>query len=667
MLEETSTNIYENLDGKQAAMTESMSKSNERALATCITLGFDTNQEEVGKIETKKIDEDSVNVSLHKESRARAVKRVKPIGMTIDKEEADEKEFTKSDEATAIVSTTENKIDRRASSKPRTEGLAAKQEDIDQLEDFQVSGQSGSISVHQEERSVAVKKGKTIGTSINEDRAQTADFQTEKKALANVKTSEDKIDQRASAQPLSSGFDTYPEEAVAIDEFKADETLGTTTVHRESKMRAIQKEKPVGQHVEREETLEQTFSEREQAVATVSKTDSHVNKRAASKPRTEGITGIAEDIGNVVDLNIEGQAGSMLIHKSEKSRAIKKDKPFGENISKEKAEEAIYSVKDEEMANISTTTNLANLKAQAKPRVEGIDAKQESVSSFEEPNVGGQKMNITVHKDKKAKAVKKAKPIGMNVKEEKTKEQIFTEEKEAIALESVESRRIDIQDDSKPRYEGIAAPEETADYLENFSADSLEINTVLHTDIKDRALKQDTQSGLSVSEETVSFDENTGKTRKESVARIAISSKEADLQAQARTRIEGHQVAQEEPVEFEAPEITGMIGSVSVHRDSKGQATKKDKNIGQNVNTEKVRDQEFQANEAEIAVVTSTESKATELASRKPVAVGTEDKKEVATAMDNQETRELTGQLSIHKDKPKKATKKEKQFGVSKP
>ena len=95
MLEETSTNIYENLDGKQAAMTESMSKSNERALATCITLGFDTNQEEVGKIETKKIDEDSVNVSLHKESRARAVKRVKPIGMTIDKEEADEKEFTK--------------------------------------------------------------------------------------------------------------------------------------------------------------------------------------------------------------------------------------------------------------------------------------------------------------------------------------------------------------------------------------------------------------------------------------------------------------------------------------------------------------------------------------------------------------------------------------------
>merc|ERR1712200_368959 len=119
-----------------------MSKSNERALATCITLGFDTNQEEVGKIETKKIDEDSVNVSLHKGSRARAVKRVKPIGMTIDKEEADEKEFTKSDEATAIVSTTENKIDRRASSKPRTEGLAAKQEDIDQLEDFQVSGQS---------------------------------------------------------------------------------------------------------------------------------------------------------------------------------------------------------------------------------------------------------------------------------------------------------------------------------------------------------------------------------------------------------------------------------------------------------------------------------------------------------------------------------------------
>ena len=53
------------------------------------------------------------------------------------------------------------------------------------------------------------------------------------------------------------------------------------------------------------------------------------NKRATSRPRIEGFESRSEHTSAIEDLKLEKTTGNIVTHRESRSRAVKKEKPFG--------------------------------------------------------------------------------------------------------------------------------------------------------------------------------------------------------------------------------------------------------------------------------------------------------------------------------------------------
>ena len=488
-------------------------------------------------------------VAVHTDTRARAVKKDKNIGIFQPQEEASEKIYKQEDGITATVSTSQEKVNQRAASKPRTEGIDAKLEGSEDLEDLKVLVTTGNTTVHRDMKERAVKKDKPIGVNVNEEEAIEQYFEGETEAIATVSTSKSKAGQRASSQPQLEGLETKPEGIEELEIFGIEGTTGNLAVHKDTRERAVLKGKPIGVNVTEEETNEQSYPEDREAVAKITTLKTNINQRAASTSRMEGLDDKTEDVDDFNESCVQGLSGTMAVHEDTRGKAVKKVKPIGINITQEEAGEQMYKGKDEAVAKVSTTESKVNQRAAAKPRIEGLDTYLEGTQDIEEFEDGVTSASATVHKDKKGKAVKKVKPVGINVTEEKACVQSYKTDGEALATVSTSRVNVDQRADSKARLEGLGANQEDAVDFEERTPEEITGSVAVHKDNKGRAVKKDMTIGQYVSEEKTS--EQSYPKGREALATVKTSKTRLVERATGEPRLEGLDAKPEETEELE--------------------------------------------------------------------------------------------------------------------